>query len=360
MNIEKLVRKNILKLIPYQSARRIGGDGDIWLNANESPNFDYFDLIDVSLNRYPEFQPKKLLDAYSSYVDVDVNTILITRGADEAIELLIKTFCNPLEDKIIFFPPTYDMYEISAKILGIESIGLPLLESFQLNIDLIVDNIFNVKLIYVCNPNNPTGNIVNAQDIIFLLELTLGKALIIIDEAYIEFCPIYSMVNLLKKYSNLVILRTLSKAFSLAGLRCGFILSNIKIIKVLSKVINPYPISIPVSEIASRALNKKNVDIMRKRVLDLNLNRIWLVQKLRLMKCVDTVFNSFSNYCLVRFFDSEIIFKELYSNKIIVRDQSKKINLHNCIRISIGSFFECQSVIRVIKKIDHIYKNFRG
>ena len=359
MNVKNLVRKNISRLIPYQSARKIGGNGRIWLNANESPNFDYFNLTSVPLNRYPECQPKKLLELYASYVKLKTQQVLITRGADEAIELLIKTFCEPNKDKIIFFPPTYDMYEISANIIGVKSIGIPLLQSFQLDINSVVNKIDNVKLIYICNPNNPTGNLIDIQDIIFLLKLTCRKALVIVDEAYIEFCSKYSMVSLIKKYTNLVILRTLSKAFSLAGLRCGFILSDSNIIQLLSKVINPYPVPIPVSDIAVQSLSENGIHIMNARVTNLNHNRSWFIKQLRFIRCIDTIFNSEANYFLVKFFNSEVFFKGLWCNRIIVRDQSKKIHLKNCVRISVGTRFECSEVIRMIRNIDRSHKDIR-
>ncbi|AAO26830.1 histidinol-phosphate aminotransferase [Buchnera aphidicola str. Bp (Baizongia pistaciae)] len=359
MDIKKLVRKNILQLVPYQSARSIGGNGDVWLNANEFPISSCLSLINISLNRYPEFQPKKLLNAYAFYLGICSEKILVTRGSDEAIELLIKTFCEPRKDKIMYFPPTYDMYDISAKILNVESIGIPLLKSFQLDLNLIFRNICGVKLIYLCNPNNPTGNLIKKQDIIALLTYTKGKALIVVDEAYIEFCAMHSIVQLIEKYSNLVVLRTLSKAFSLAGLRCGFLLSNSNIIKMLSKVINPYPISLPVSDLATQSLSKKNIDIMNSRVLDLNKTRVWFVKQLRTMYCINTIFDSVANYFLVKFHDSKLVFKELWENKVIVRDQNKKTNLKNCIRISVGTRLECFEVIRILERIDRLYKNVR-
>ncbi|XBC44617.1 MAG: histidinol-phosphate transaminase [Buchnera aphidicola (Schlechtendalia peitan)] len=354
MNIKKLVRKNIWDLVPYQSARTIGGKGDIWLNANEYPISNSFKLDNISLNRYPECQPKNLLSHYSSYVNINKKNILITRGSDEAIELLIKTFCEPKRDKIIFCPPTYDMYNISANIMGIKSYQVPLLNfSWKLDLDGIKKHINDFKLIFICNPNNPTGSLISIQDIIVLLEITFEKALVVVDEAYIEFCPANSLTHLIHVYSNLIVLRTLSKAFSLAGLRCGFVLADVNVIKLLLKVINPYPISIPTASIATQFLSLENINTMRNRVLDLNLNRCWLVNKLKLMiNCVDHVFYSVSNYILVRFYNSIEVFNKLSKHGIVVRDQSSKLNLHNCIRISIGTSQECLKVVQIIRKIN--------
>ncbi|XBC43059.1 MAG: histidinol-phosphate transaminase [Buchnera aphidicola (Kaburagia rhusicola ensigallis)] len=362
MNVEKLVRKNILKLIPYQSSRKIGGKGNIWLNANECPTPNCYQLDNMILNRYPACQPEELLSCYSSYVGISKKNILITRGSDEAIELLIKTFCEPKYDKIIFCPPTYDMYNVSAHIMNIERYPIPLLHgSWQLDIDSIIKGCNNVKLIYICNPNNPTGNLINIKDIVTLLKATLEKALVIVDEAYIEFSPTSSVIHLINTYPNLVIMRTLSKAFALAGLRCGFILANANIVDFLLKVINPYPISVPTSNIAVQFLSKKNISLMRNRVFRLNLNRSWLITQLKLMNyCVDHVFHSAANYILVRFFNSKLIFNELSKVGIVVRDQSDKLNLNNCIRISIGTSKECSEVIYTIQKINNSYMTLLG
>lgn len=345
--ILKLVRENIQKFKPYQSARRIGGHhGNIWLNANESPISTSFKTKKISFNRYPECQPDDLISAYANYINLPNNQILATRGADEGIELLIKAFCNPGQDAIMYFPPTYDMYGVTAKIAGITIKEIPTIKNiWQLDLVNIKLNLSNVKIIYICNPNNPTGNIILKEDIIYLLDLTSENTLIVVDEAYIEFFPESSMVCFLKKYSNLVILRTLSKAFSLAGIRCGFTLANKNIIDVLNKVISPYPISMPVSDIAVQSLNERYIQLMKNRVVELNNNRIWLIKKLKNISFVEKVFNSNANYILVKFFICNKIFKFLWDNGVIVRNQSDKIHLKRCIRVSIGTKTECRKLI---------------
>jgi len=249
-NINKLARKNIQKLNPYQSARRIGGKGDTWLNANESPISVPFKGKVKVFNRYPECQPNNLLSSYANYVGLLNNQILVTRGADEGIELLIKAFCEPGKDAIIYCPPTYDMYAINAKIANVEIKEIPTFKNtWKIDLLNIRSNLNKVKLIYICNPNNPTGNIVSQEDLKSLLKVTLGQSLVIIDEAYIEFSPKNSMVNYLKTFPNLIILRTLSKAFALAGIRCGFTLAQKEVIDILHKVISPYPISTLIADI---------------------------------------------------------------------------------------------------------------
>lgn len=355
-NIIKLARINIQKLQPYQSARRIGEgrSGDIWLNANESPTSIFFKLKKKSFHRYPECQPKDLISYYSNYAGVSCNQVLVTRGADEGIELLIKAFCEPGKDAIIYCPPTYDMYRISAKIYGVEIKEIPTIkDSWQLDLLNIKSNLNRVKLVYICNPNNPTGNIILKKDLISLLKMTLGHSLIIIDEAYIEFSPQESMTHYLKQYPNLVILRTLSKAFALAGIRCGFTLAKKDIIDVLNKVIAPYPIAIPVADIAVQSLETDSIKFMKNRVLDLNSNRIWLVNELKKLSCVEKVFNSHANYILVQFYMFEKIFYSLWDKGIVVRNQNDKINLKKCLRISIGTRLEC---LRLIQELQYFSK----
>ncbi|MBK4775454.1 histidinol-phosphate transaminase [Candidatus Pantoea edessiphila] len=350
-NIEKLVRKNVQTLVPYQSARRLGGTGNTWLNANEFPVPVLFNLLHQQMNRYPECQPRLMIERYAKYAHLDSNQILATRGADEAIELIMKTFCDPGKDLILFCPPTYGMYKVSAETIGINYITVPTVDNWKLNLTAIAKNLDNVKVIYICNPNNPTGNIVDLQDIYYLLDITYGRAIIVVDEAYIEFCIKANLVKLLKNYKHLIILRTLSKAFALAGLRCGFILADNKIINLLLKVITPYPIAIPVSDIATQALSQKNIILMHNNVKQLNKNKEWFTQQLRKCHCVEKVFLSESNYVLVRFKNSSKVFENLCDQGIILRDQNNNLGLSQCLRISIGTLKECEYVISALKDL---------
>ncbi|QCI19684.1 MAG: histidinol-phosphate transaminase [Buchnera aphidicola (Brevicoryne brassicae)] len=361
-DIIKLARINIQKLEPYQSARRIGGEhGDIWLNANESPISCSFKSKKKLFNRYPTCQPENLIFAYANYVQVLPDQILATRGADEGIELLIKAFCEPGEDTIIYCPPTYDMYGVNAKISNVKIKEIPTFKNtWQLDLLKIQLNLNKVKLIYICNPNNPTGNIIPKKDLIFLLEITLNKCLVVVDEAYIEFSPKESMTFYLKKYANLVILRTLSKAFSLAGIRCGFILAQKEIITILNKVISPYPIPTPISDIAIQSLNINFINLMKNRVLELNSNRIWLVDKLKNLSCVEKIFDSNANYLLVKFFMFQEVFETLWNKGIILRNQNEKINLKKCLRITIGTRLECSRLIEEIEVFSKKNMSKRG
>ncbi|WP_115407068.1 histidinol-phosphate transaminase [Shewanella morhuae] len=267
---ERLARPELLDLTPYQSARRLGGQGDIWINANESPfnNVDTATLDMSKLNRYPECQPPELIKAYSEYSGVSAQKIVASRGADEAIELLIRAFCIPGVDSIACFGPTYGMYAISANTfnVGVKALNLSVEYGLPAN---YVDEVRGAKLVFICNPNNPTGTVIE-KAIIEQAIKALPDALVVIDEAYIEFCPEYSVADLLASYPNLVVLRTLSKAFALAGARCGFMLANEAVVEIIMRVIAPYPVPLPVSEVATQALSSTGVTRMKEQVAELN------------------------------------------------------------------------------------------
>ncbi|MDX6040409.1 histidinol-phosphate transaminase [Scandinavium lactucae] len=349
MSIEELARKNVRDLTPYQSARRLGGKGDVWLNANEFPTAVTFDLSQQTLNRYPECQPKAVIDNYAQYAGVKPEQVLVSRGADEGIELLIRAFCEPGKDAILFCPPTYGMYSVSAETFGVEYRTVPALENWQLNLQAIADKLDGVKVVYVCSPNNPTGQIINPQDLRVLLEMTRGKALVVADEAYIEFCPQATLTTWLADYPHLVVLRTLSKAFALAGLRCGFTLANEDVIALLMKVIAPYPLSTPVADIAAQALSPQGINAMRERVAQILAERQYLVTQLREIPCVEQVFDSETNYILARITASSAVFKSLWDQGIILRDQNKQPSLSGCLRITIGTRDESQRVIDALR-----------
>ncbi len=345
MSIEELARENVRALTPYQSARRLGGNGDVWLNANEFPTAVHFALIQQTLNRYPECQPKAVIENYAAYAGVQPEQVLVSRGADEGIELLIRAFCEPGKDAVLYCPPTYGMYSVSSETFNVELCKVPTLENWQLDLQGIADNLDGVKVVFVCSPNNPTGQLINPEDIRTLLEMTRGKALVVADEAYIEFCPQASLAGWLAEYPHLVILRTLSKAFALAGLRCGFTLANKEVIDLLMKVIAPYPLSTPVADIAAQALSADGITAMRSRVAQILDERAYLVSQLKTIPCVEQVFDSETNYILARFTASSAVFKSLWDQGIILRDQNKQPSLSGCLRITVGTREESQRVI---------------
>ncbi|MBA6233014.1 MULTISPECIES: histidinol-phosphate transaminase [unclassified Colwellia] len=345
---DKLAREELVDMVPYQSARRLYASGSdsssttshkIWLNANEASGPGIYTLNSSCINRYPDFQPDNLIKAYSEYSGVMPTNILATRGADEGIELIIRTFSKAYQDSILICPPTYGMYAISAENHGAGITRVPLVDN-QLDIEAMKAQVGKVKVVFLCSPGNPTGNVLTTNSIRAALEMFGDTAIVVVDEAYIEFSPEKSTANWLKDYPQLVILRTLSKAFALAGLRCGFTLANADIITMLSKVIAPYPISAPVADIASSALAKKGLEQVTIRVQETVILRIQLFDWLKGQDWCVNVFNSDANFILFRAVDTDtknFIFDCLKQQGILIRDQSAQQQLADCLRISIGS-----------------------
>ncbi|STO63246.1 histidinol-phosphate aminotransferase [Haemophilus parahaemolyticus] len=352
MTITTLSRQNIQALTPYQSARKLGGNGTIWLNANEYPTSPNFQLSGKDLNRYPEPQPQAVVQAYANYAGVSADNVLVTRGGDEGIELLIRAFCEPNQEAILFCPPTYGMYAVSAETAGVACKTVPLTADFQLNLAEIKNNLDGVKVVFVCTPNNPTGNLIKRSDLFELLQITASKAIVVVDEAYIEFCPEATFANELENYPNLAIIRTLSKAFALAGLRCGFVLANPELIGVLSKVIAPYPIPVPSADIAEQALQAENIEAVKARTQELIANRQWFAEALSALPQVEKVYESEANYLLFKCQNGQAVFNALWEQGIILRDQNKALGLKDCIRVTVGTREECEKVVKTIKQIE--------
>ena len=348
---KKLAREELVDMVPYQSARRLFSMADgaagsefsskIWLNANEASGSGTYQVNSDCINRYPDFQPDNLMKAYSEYTGLANKNILATRGADEGIELLIRTFCKAYQDSILICPPTYGMYAISAENHGADIIKVPLdPETSQLDLDGLKAQVGKVKVVFLCSPGNPTGNLLTESSIKSALDMFGDSAIVVVDEAYIEFSPENTAIKWLEQYPQLVVLRTLSKAFALAGLRCGFTLANADIIEMMSKVIAPYPISAPVAEIASSVLSPQGLEQVSIRVQETNTLREQLSTWLKEQTWCKKVFSSDANFVLFRTESPEtknFIFDCLEQQGILIRDQSKQLQLENCLRISIGS-----------------------
>ncbi|WP_025673430.1 histidinol-phosphate transaminase [Salinivibrio socompensis] len=346
--MDKLAREQVQALTPYQSARRIGGSGDVWLNANESPFDNTYTLSGQGLNRYSSCQPAALINAYADYAGVETGQVITTRGADEGIDLLLRAFCEPNQDSVLICPPTYGMYAVSAENQGIAATQVPLTADWQLDmagIDSALEADASIKLIFVCSPNNPTGNLINRDDIEALLTRTQDRAMVVLDEAYIEFSPEATCTDLLARFENLAILRTLSKAFALAGLRCGFTLASPAIINLMLKVIPPYPVPVPVADIAQQALSEAGLARMKYQVLDLTANRAYLQAGLSMLPGVE-VHPGFGNYLLITLDDADAVFERLGNAGIIVR----RTAVANSLRISIGNRDECEKVLAFIRQ----------
>lgn len=350
----QLTSEHVRELTPYESARRLfaasEGQQRVWLNANESPEAGNFDLNSSLLNRYPDCQPEKVLNAYATYSGLNSQQIVTTRGADEGIELLIRAFCTPKEDNVLICPPTYGMYAISAYTFNVGVEKCPLLEDFSIDVNAIVAMAGQVKLVFLCSPNNPTGTLIAEADIIAVLEAHKDQAIVVLDEAYIEFSEASTQTKLLAQYDNLVILRTLSKGFALAGIRCGFVLSSPAVKQVLLKVIAPYPVPDPVAQIAAQALSPKGISVMQARVKELSIQLAMLSESIQRISHIQLVGQQCANFVLFRSDHNQALMQYLVAHNVLIRDQSKQLMLNNCLRISIGTKQQNQQLITLIEQ----------
>jgi histidinol-phosphate aminotransferase len=339
--VDKLICENLKVLKPYESARRIfaGGDSDseTWLNANESPFANDFNIDTSHFNRYPDCQPQSVLIPYAEYAGVQANQLLVSRGADEGIELLIRTFCTPGKDSILICPPTYGMYAISAETCNVGIEKVPLNTDFSLDIPAINAYQGKVNLVFICSPNNPTGTSIDKAQLKQVLEHFADSALVVVDEAYIEFDASNTWATELMTYPNLVVLRTLSKAFALAGLRCGFTLANSDIIQSIMKVIAPYPMPEPVAQIAAQALSTTGLEQMSEQVEYLQQQKQWVKQRLSQFPALKLVGDDKANFILFRHPQKQALMDFLVTNSVLIRDQSKQVSLDNCLRITLGT-----------------------
>ncbi|MEZ8305406.1 histidinol-phosphate transaminase [Vibrio splendidus] len=343
--IDSLVPQAVKKLIPYQSARRIGGDGRVWLNANELESSLF--QGEASHNRYPDFLPQDIAKAYQDYCGTDAATVAV-RGADEAIDLLIRTFCKPASDNILICSPTYAMYEFCADALAIDTLDSPLQQDFSLDVADIVNKAKLANIVFLCSPNNPTGNVIPKSDLIQVLEGTIGKSLVVVDEAYIEFEPQTSAVSLIERYPHLVVIRTLSKAFGLAAVRCGFILASQNVMQYVAKLIPPYPMPDCSSQIVLDALSDDRVSVMEDATQKLVELRNWFACELTQFDFIESVYPSSTNFILLRQKPGHQVFSVLAKDGIVTRNQNHEPALRNCVRISIGSQ---ESMLEVITSL---------
>ncbi len=331
-DIQKLVRPNIAKLKPYSSAKdEFTGVAEILLDANEnslgSPLTQWY-------NRYPDPYQKEIKKKLSVIKNVPASQIFLGNGSDEIIDLLFRAFCEPGKDNIIICPPTYPMYEVSAHINDVAIQSAPLLTDFQLNVAHIEQLVnVNTKIIWICSPNNPTGNSLDRIDIEMILNHFDG--LVVVDEAYINFSKQKSFVQSLVDYPNLVVLQTLSKAWGLAGLRVGMCFANEEVIDFLNKVKAPYNISAVNQSLVLKALEE--VGQVNDMIKELVAMRIALAQVLQTMPMVEQVYPSDANFLLVKIPNATSLYQYLLTKGIVVRNRSALLNCADTIRITVGT-----------------------
>jgi histidinol-phosphate aminotransferase len=327
-NIDQLLRENIRKLKPYSSARdEFSGEADVFLDANENP-------YNSPWNRYPDPRQVILKGRVSETKKIPVANIFLGNGSDEPIDLLIRAFCEPGQDNIVSISPTYGMYRVAADVNNVKVIEVPLSEEFRLNADDILNAVnSSTKLIFLCSPNNPSGNALDLEGMKKIIDRFSG--VVIVDEAYIDFCPEKSFLPSLKRYPNLVILQTFSKAWGMAGLRLGIAFAEEQIIEILSRIKYPYNLSVLTQQKALELLAFEEKKTEWVKILLGERDR--LIRELGRFPFVLKIYPSDANFLLVKTNDPKGIYQYLMKEKIIVRDRSGIRLCNGCLRISVGS-----------------------
>ena len=345
MNIDTLVRDNIKSMSSYSSARDdFNKENDkklIYLDANESP-------FDNGINRYPDNKHIQLKKVITKLKNVDKNQIIFGNGTDEILDLIVRVFCNPNKDKIITLPPTYGMYDVIAKTNGVENVEIPLKIDFSIDKNEILKlSSETTKVLFLCSPNNPTGNSFDINDLTGLIKSF--KGIVVVDEAYIDFSSKQSLISLIEDNNNLIITQTMSKAYRMAGIRLGMGFSNEKIINYLNKIKPPYNINVLTERKALEQLNnsdeiKTNIELVLK-------ERKLLVSCLERLEFVEKIYKSDANFLLVKVDNADLRYNQLIKKDIIVRNRSNQYLCQNCLRITIGTENENKSLIKTLNEL---------
>lgn len=343
-NLDDLLRPNIKNLVPYSSARdEFKGEASIFLDANENA---YGSPLTKWYNRYPDPLQLKVKDKLSEVKGVPASNIFIGNGSDECIDVLIRTFCEPGKDNIIICPPTYGMYEVSANINDVYIKKVPLTPDFQLDLPAIEEAVDdNTKIIFLCSPNNPTGNSLNREDLEVILNNYWG--IVALDEAYINFSRFRSFTQELEDYPNLVVMQTLSKAWGLAALRVGLAFASEAIINVMNKVKPPYNINQASQDLALKALEE--VGMVNDMIREIVAQRGWLESELAKLPVVKKIYPSDANFLLVQVTDAKAIYKYLLEKGVVVRDRSSVTLCEGCLRITVGTEAENKALLAYLK-----------
>jgi histidinol-phosphate aminotransferase len=349
-SVLSLVRPDILALTPYSSARKESKGGRVWLDANENP------LTPAErrplLNRYPDPQPAALLEKLAALYGVAPAQCLVTRGSDEGIDLLLRTFCRAGQDRILITPPTYGMYAVAAGIQGAGVIRVPLRREKNYALDpaaVLKAATPETRLIFLCAPNNPTGGLLDRAAVLSVVRALAGRAVVVVDEAYIDFADGPGLAAEIPANPNLIILRTLSKAYGLAGARVGTTIADPAIIAVLQKVIAPYPIPTPVLQAALAALTREGIDAARESVRQLIAERQRLLAVLPTLPAVKRVWPSDANFVLVEVADAARAMAAGRAAGVIWRDRSKDVP--DAIRITVGTAEENNLTLEVLSRV---------
>jgi len=354
VNIQALARPDIVEMRPYSSARKEAPAEGILLNANEAP----WSLLEGSdweakLNRYPDPQPRALVDRLAKLYGVSPEQVLVTRGSDEGIDLLTRVFCRAGQDAILQSPPTFGMYQIAALAQGAGIVSVPreAAEGFRLHErDLLAalrgDD--RIKLVFLTSPNNPTGDVVSRPLLERLLEAARDRAVVVVDEAYAEFTDRPSAASLIARHPQLVVLRTLSKAWAAAGLRCGALLAQPELLELLRRIIAPYPLPSPVTALALRLLQDDMMSRQKEMLVRLRANKKRLLQALNGRPFIDEVLAGEANFVMIRSRQASEFLAFCKQRGVILRAYPSDRLLHGFIRISVGSAEEIDALSAVL------------
>jgi histidinol-phosphate aminotransferase len=343
--LNNLVRENIKNLKPYSSARHeFTGKASVFLDANENA---YGSPVTENYNRYPDPLQWQLKFQLAKIKGVPAENIFIGNGSDEVIDLAYRIFCTPQKDNVIICPPTYGMYQVSANINDVEIKKVNLTSDFQLDVEGIMSATdSDTKLLFLCSPNNPTGNNMNRADVELVLNNFPG--VVIIDEAYINFSKQKTFIQELTEYPNLIVMQTLSKAWGLAALRLGVCFASMDIIDIFNKVKPPYNINEASQQIAIEAL--KETVMVNKWIKEVVHQKEELVNELVKFSFVKKIYPTDANFVLVKVNDADVLYQYLADNEIVVRNRTKELHCDNCLRITIGTPEENSNLLSVLKK----------
>jgi histidinol-phosphate aminotransferase len=343
-DINKILRDNVRKMQPYSSARdEFKGSADIYIDANENPFNDKY-------SRYPDPYQHELKSKLTAIRGIAEENIIIGNGSDELIDLVIRAFCNPGRDNILSMNPSYGMYKVSASLNDVALKLVDLNQYFQLDFAQLKAAIdVNTKVIFLCSPNNPSGNTLPMNEMIKLVEDFDG--IVVIDEAYIDFTQTPSMNQYIGKYNNLLVMQTMSKAFSSAALRLGVGYAHTDIIKILNKIKPPYNINLPAQIEGINMLNK--IEQLRAEIEIIISERDRLALELTAYKEVVQVYPSEANFLLVKVEDANALYNHLMNKGIITRNRHGQKNCDNCVRITIGTPEENRALLQTLNEYYH-------
>jgi len=353
MSVADIARPEIVRLRPYVAAEQV--PGCVRLNANESPDSPWAELDRTPLNRYPLVRPVELQKRLAGFYGVPDDHLLVTRGSTEGIDTLMRTFCRAYRDNVVVTPPTFDMYKVYADVQGTAIVEVPLDadRDYAFDADAVIAGANDLtKLIFICSPNNPTGGLVSRADILKIAEARRDRSVVVVDEAYVEFSESESLADEVDSFDNIAVLRTMSKAFALAGARCGVIIGCPDLISLLGRVLSPYSFSTPVTERVLDALSDEGyakAAALVKRGID---ERKRVSAALAGIPVIARIWPSRSNFILVRFARPEAVRKVLNQRRILIREYAHRPGLEGCARLTVGTPIENDLLLDALRGVE--------